>query len=112
MLSSTTPPCQHISNWTYHLFCLINKACHQSSSMNVGIYRLADQDTNLPYICRHIQRHLGEQTLDAEQSKDLKDVANGDNAKGKYCETVHVSPTMTALFTVQCLVSHTTSEGV
>lgn len=58
--------------------------------MNVEIYRLADQDTNLPCICRHIQRHLGEQTLDPEQSKDLKDVANGDNAKGKNCETVHL----------------------
>lgn len=76
--------------------------------MNVEIYKLADQDTNLhfliPCICRHIQRHLGEQTLDAEQSKDLKDVADGDNAKGKDCETVHVSLTMTALFTVQYLM--------
>lgn len=31
---------------------------------------------------RHIQKHLGEQTLDAEENKDLKDVADGDNAKG------------------------------
>jgi len=31
---------------------------------------------------RHIQKHLQEQTGDPAQNKDLKDVANGDNAKG------------------------------
>lgn len=31
---------------------------------------------------RHIQKHLDEQTLNAEESKDLKDVADGDNSKG------------------------------
>lgn len=31
---------------------------------------------------RHIQKHLGQQTGDTEQNKDLRDVADGDNAKG------------------------------
>lgn len=31
---------------------------------------------------RHIKKHLGEQTLNADGSKDLKDVADGDNSKG------------------------------
>ena len=31
---------------------------------------------------RHIKKHLGEQTLNANGSKDLKDVADGDNSKG------------------------------
>ena len=43
-------------------------------------------------LCRHIQKHLGEQTGDTEQNKDLKDVAGGNDAKGKYCDTCAVPP--------------------
>ena len=43
-----------------------------------------------PVLVRHIQKHLGEVTGESENNQDVKDVADGDNAKGALLFHYHI----------------------